>query len=124
MAPMHRRIVFHEQAIEPFGFGNVSRLLGSMGPIEQFIGIVAGIIDCKDELTVLIRATTRLLDLNVAERAGMKPDSSQSGIRKPFPNFAHGADNFRQANPVVEQLGDLTGTCEVAKAETTIPLVQ
>jgi hypothetical protein len=41
-----------------------------MGSIEQVIGIVAGVINCKHELTVLIRAATRLLDLNVTERAG------------------------------------------------------
>lgn len=60
-----------------------------MGPIEQVIGIVAGVINCKDELTVLIRATSRLLDLNVAERAGreriragVRPDAQrQSGLR-------------------------------------------
>ena len=54
----------------------------------------------------------------------MQPDRSQSDVGKPFPDFADGANDFRQANPVVEQLGDLTGTCEVAKAETTIPFIQ
>ena len=43
---------------------------------------------------------------------------------KPFPDCANGANDFRQANPVIEQLADLTRTCEVAKAETTIPLIQ
>ena len=65
-----RRIAFHKQAVEPLGFGNVPHLLGSMGPIEQVIGIVAGVVYCENELTVLIRAAARLFDLNVAERAG------------------------------------------------------
>jgi hypothetical protein len=59
------------------------------GPIEQVIEIVAGVINCKDKLTALIRGTTRLLDLNVTERAGreriragVRPDARrQSGLR-------------------------------------------
>ena len=95
-----------------------------MRPIEQLIGIVPCAINGQHELTVFVRTAARLLDLDVAEGAGMKPDRSQSDVRKPFPDFADGANDFRQANPVVEQLGDLTGTREVAKAETTIPLIQ
>ena len=95
-----------------------------MGPIEQVIGIVAGVVNRENELTVLIRAAARLFDLNVADRAGVKADRGQSGLGKPFPNFAYGADNFRQADPVVEQLSDLTGTGQVAKAEAAIPLIQ
>ena len=95
-----------------------------MRSIEQLVGILPCAINGQYELTVFIRAAARLLDLNVAEGAGMKPDRSQADFGKPFPDFADGANDFRQANPVVEQLGDLTGTCEVAKAETTIPLIQ
>jgi hypothetical protein len=37
-------------------------------------------------------AAARLLDLNVAERAGVKADRGQSGLGKPFPNFAYRAE--------------------------------
>ena len=99
-------------------------LLRSVGPIEQFIRILPGAIDGHDELTIFVRATAGLLDLNIAVGASMKPDPSQSDVGKPFPDFADGADDFRQANPVVEQLGDLTGAGQVPEAETAIPLVQ
>ena len=66
-----------------------------MSPIEQVIGIVAGAINCKNELTVFIRAAARLLDPNVAEGAGMKPHSRQASIGKPFPDFADRANDFR-----------------------------
>ena len=69
-----RRIDFHEQPIEFFGFRTVPHLLGSMGPIEQVIGIVAGVVNCEGELSVLVRATARLLDLNVAERGEIGRD--------------------------------------------------
>ena len=65
-----------------------------------------------------------LLDLDVAEGAGMKPDRGQSDVGKPFPDFADGANDFRQAAPVVEQLADLAGAGRVAKAEMAIPLIQ
>ena len=54
------RIAFHKKAIEPLGFGNVPDLLSRMRPIEQFIGIVASAINCKDELTVFVRSAARL----------------------------------------------------------------
>jgi hypothetical protein len=44
-----------------------------MGPIEQVIGIVAGVVYCENELTVPIRAAARLFDLNITERASVKP---------------------------------------------------
>ena len=94
-----------------------------MCPLEQVIGIVAGLLNSKDELAVFVSSSAMLFDLNVAENTRMKPNLGQSKIRKPFPDFADSADDFRQANSVVEQLGDLTDTREVAKAETAIPLV-
>jgi hypothetical protein len=67
-----------------------------MCPIEQLIRILAGIIiDRQDELTEFVRAATGLLDLNVAAGASMKPDSSQSDIWEPFPDFAYGMNDFR-----------------------------
>jgi hypothetical protein len=54
----------------------------------------------------------------------MKSHSRQASIRQPFADFAAGADDFRQANPVIEQLGDLSGTREVAKPEATVSLIQ
>ncbi len=68
-----------------------------MRPVEKVIGIVASVINCQDELTIFVGTTARLLDLNIAVCAGMKPDSSQSGIRKPLPDLADSADDFRQA---------------------------
>jgi hypothetical protein len=96
------RIAFHKQSIEPFGLGNFPQLLGRMRPVEKVIGIVAGVINCQDELTIFVGTTARLLDLNIAVCAGMKPDSSQSGIRKPLLDLADSADDFRQADSVVE----------------------
>ena len=54
----------------------------------------------------------------------MKPNIGQSDIGKPFPDFADGADDFRQANSVVEQLGDLTGTRPGRESRNGHPLVQ
>ena len=70
-----------------------------------------------------VSSSARLFDLDLAEDTGMEPNIGQANVREPFPDFADGADDFRQANSVVEQLSDLTGTREVAKAETAIPLV-
>ena len=81
------RVAFHEKAIEPFGFGNVPALLGRMRPIEQLIGIVPCAINCQDELTVFVRAAARLLDLNVAEGAGMKPDTQPSRRQEAISGF-------------------------------------
>jgi hypothetical protein len=54
----------------------------------------------------------------------MKSYSRQASIGQPLPDFTDGADDFRQANPVIEQLGDLAGTREVAKPEATVSLIQ
>ena len=56
--------------------------------------------------------------------ADTKPDRGQSGIGQPFSDFADGADNFREENTVIEQLGDLPGTRKITKAEAAVPLVQ
>jgi hypothetical protein len=52
--------------IKPLGFSNVPHSLRSVGPIKQLVRILAGAIDCQDELTVFVRATAGLLDLDVA----------------------------------------------------------
>jgi hypothetical protein len=57
-------------------------------------------------------------------RASVKPHSSNSRNGKPFPDFADCTNDFREANTIVEQFGDLTGAGEVTKAETTISLIQ
>ena len=68
------RIAFHKNSIEPLGFGYVTDLFRSVGPIEQFIRIIPGVIYRQDELTIFVGAAARLLDLNVTQGASMQPD--------------------------------------------------
>ena len=58
-------VAFHEQTIEPFGFGNVPNLLGRVRPIEQLIGILPCAINGEHELAGLRRAWAILIGLTV-----------------------------------------------------------
>ena len=59
------RVAFHEQTIEPFGFGNVPNLLGRVRPIERLIGILPCAINGEHELAGLRRAWAILIGLTV-----------------------------------------------------------
>src|SRR5262249_9797846 len=91
---------------------------------KQFIGTVLRSVDSKHELAVFVGASTRLFNFEAAVGSRMKTHIGEASLRQPFLNLVHATNDFGQSNSIRKQLGDLTSTCQVAKAKPTIPFIQ
>jgi hypothetical protein len=68
-----RWIALHQKAIKPFGFGNISGLLGRLSARKQIIGIVPKVIDRKHELAAFVGTRSSLFNFEAIAGARMEP---------------------------------------------------